>query len=290
VFGVPFALALTTGALFAFNPCGFAMLPAYLGAFVNAQGEVDVPPSTRILRATQAGALVTAGVMVVFGIIGVIVRNVSSSILRAAPWVTILIGIVLVVLAIAMLRGYEPKLLLPNPVQKAAATAGLMSHRGMFLYGISYAIVSLGCTLSIFLAQIGTSFASGDLLDGVVLYLAFALGIGLVIITLSIAVSLAQHSFVRGMRRVLPYVQRLSALLLLVSGLYLAYFGWFEQRSLAGSSGIAGSGMVDAVFRANTEIRSAIEARSNLLIGGLILLVGMIVAAAVVHQGNKTNR
>ena len=37
----PFALALTAGMVATVNPCGFAMLPAYLAYFVGAEDAAD---------------------------------------------------------------------------------------------------------------------------------------------------------------------------------------------------------------------------------------------------------
>ena len=37
----PFALAFAAGTVAAFNPCGFALLPAYLGWFLGAEDAAD---------------------------------------------------------------------------------------------------------------------------------------------------------------------------------------------------------------------------------------------------------
>jgi cytochrome c-type biogenesis protein len=284
MFDVPFALAVTRGAVAAFNPCGFAMLPAYLGAFVNSSGGVVARPATRIVRATEAGALVTGGFLVVFGIIGTIVVEVSSSILKVAPWVTMVIGVVLVGLGVAMLRGFQPKVPLPNPAQRAASRAGTLSRRGMFLYGVSYAIVSLGCTLPIFMGQVISTFSRSRIVDGIVLYVAFALGMGLVVITLSIAVSLAQHSFVRAMNKVLPHIQRISAVVLIAAGLYVAYYGWYEQRLLSASGKVSGGALASGVTSVSDRLQNAVASVDRLLIGAVVVLIGLATWAFIVHR------
>ncbi len=286
---VPFVLALTRGAVAAFNPCGFAMLPAYLGAFVNASGEDDARPATRIVKATEAGALVTAGFLVVFGIIGTIVSEVSSSILKVAPWVTMVIGVVLAGLGVAMLRGFRPKVTLPNPAQRAASRASTLSRRGMFLYGVSYAIVSLGCTLPIFVGQVISTFSRSHVVDGIVLYFAFALGMGLVVIALSIAVSLAQHSFVRAMKRVLPYIQRISALVLIAAGLYVTYYGWYEQRLLTSRGAVSGGALASGVASVSDRLQNAVVSADRLLIGAVAVLVAIATWAFVVHRQSEAS-
>ena len=42
--------------------------------------------------------------------------------------------------------------------------------------------------------------------------------------------ALAKHSLVRNLRKVLPYVYKISGVLLVLAGLYVAYYGWYELR------------------------------------------------------------
>ena len=55
---------------------------------------------------------------------------------------------------------------------------------------------------------------------------------GLVLVVLSVAVALAQQAFVRGMRLVLPFVNRASGVMLVLSGIYVAYYGYYEWTTI----------------------------------------------------------
>ncbi|MGH9186858.1 MAG: cytochrome c biogenesis CcdA family protein, partial [Acidimicrobiales bacterium] len=94
----PLAFALTLGMVATVNPCGFAMLPAYLSYFVG----VDAPQSgdaegTRgsVLRALVVSAAVTAGFAATFGVIGLVVAHVTREVYEIGPWVSLVIGVAL---------------------------------------------------------------------------------------------------------------------------------------------------------------------------------------------------
>lgn len=219
-----FSYAFSLGLLAAVNPCGFAMLPAYLSYFLGLEGNDDADRS--VLRALAVGLTVTAGFVAVFAVIGYVIENVSREVRDALPYATVVIGLGLVGLAVAMLRGFQPILRLPK-MQKGTGSRELSS---MFLFGVSYAVASLSCTIATFLALTSTTFRNESVVSGVAVFVVYALGMGSLVVFLTIATALAKTSVARGLRRVLPFVHRISALFLLASGLYVAYYGWYEIR------------------------------------------------------------
>jgi hypothetical protein len=117
-----------------------------------------------------------------------------------------------------------------------------------------------------------------------VLYVAFALGMGLVVISLSIAVSLAQHSFVRNMKRVLPHIQRISAVVLIIAGIYVSYYGWYEQRLLNASGSVRGGWLASLVSSVSDRLQSAVAAVDHLLLAAVVLLIAVAAGAFAVHR------
>ena len=59
MFNGPFALAITAGMVATVNPCGFALLPAYLAAFVGLEDRPGRLGS--VGRALAVSAVLTAG-------------------------------------------------------------------------------------------------------------------------------------------------------------------------------------------------------------------------------------
>lgn len=228
-------LAFAAGMVAAFNPCGFAMLPAYLTLVIQREEGGQLAAVGRALAATAAMAL---GFLAVFGTFGLLTVSLASTVQRYLPYVTLTVGLVLAALGVWLLTGRE----LPGvrPLQQLTqrhSTSWAPTARvgSMFGYGVGYAIASLSCTIGPFLAVTGSALRSGSALDGVLAYAAYAAGIALVVGVLAVAVALASAAAVDRLRRVLPYVNRISGAVLLVVGLYVAYFGWYELRLFSGA-------------------------------------------------------
>jgi len=102
---------------------------------------------------------------------------------------------------------------------------------GMFAFGIAYGVASLGCTLPIFLIVVGSALAAEGFLFSVLQFLNYALGMGLVITIVAVSVAYFQGAFVRPLRRLMPYVERIGALFLVGAGTYLVYY-WFQYGRL----------------------------------------------------------
>lgn len=235
------ALAFVAGMVAAFNPCGFAMLPAYLTLVIDPQSGGQLAAVGRALAATAAMAL---GFLAVFGSFGLLTVSVASTVQRYLPYVTLVIGVGLVVAGVWLLSGRE--LRAPNLAGgRWAPTARLGS---MFGYGVGYAIASLSCTIGPFLAVTGSSLRRGSPAQGVLVYVAYAAGIALVVGVLAVAVALASSSMVDRMRAVLPHINRISGLILVVVGLYVGYYGFYEIR-LFTANGSAEDPVVSAAGR-----------------------------------------
>ena len=225
-------LALAAGMVAALNPCGFAMLPAYLTLVVRGEG-ADPSRTAAVGRALAATAAMALGFLAVFGSFGLLTVSLASTVQRYMPYVTLVVGIALVVLGVWLLLGRE---LAFSSMSKGPGWAPTSRLGSMFGYGVSYAIASLSCTVGPFLAVTGSSLRSGSVLTGFLVYAAYAAGIALVVGVLAVAVALASSTVIDRMRTVLPYVNRISGAILVVVGAYVAYYGWFELRLFAGGS------------------------------------------------------
>ncbi len=224
-------LAFAAGMIAAFNPCGFAMLPAYLTLVIQREGGGQLAAVGRARAATGAMAL---GFLAVFGSFGLLTVSLASTVQRYLPYVTLTVGLALAALGVWLLAGRNLPGVNWHPGARWAPTARVGS---MFGYGVGYAIASLSCTIGPFLAVTGSALRSGSALDGVLAYAAYAAGIALVVAVLAVAVALASAAVIDRMRRVLPYVNRISGAVLLLVGLYVAYFGWYELRLFSGAGG-----------------------------------------------------
>jgi cytochrome c biogenesis protein CcdA len=224
------ALAVTAGMLAAVNPCGFALLPAYLSLLVT--GDQPAGRATAVRRALVLTAGMTAGFAAVFGIFGLVVSPVAASTQRYLPWFTVVLGCLLAGLGLWLLAGRR----LPALSLHRRTAQITLSLRSMAAFGASYAIASIGCTIAPFLAIVVSSFRAGSVPAGVALFLAYAAGMGLVVGTAAVAVALARASLVGRLRRLGAVVPRLAGALLMLAGGYVAYYGWWEIRVLRGAA------------------------------------------------------
>lgn len=224
-------LAFAAGLVAALNPCGFAMLPAYLALVVRGSSGGGVAAVGRALAATAG---MTLGFLAVFGVFGVLTVSLASTVQQYMPFVTVLIGIALVALGIWLLAGRELSLLLPNRLGRRASWAPTSALGSMFGYGVGYAVASLSCTIGPFLAVTGAGVGSTSPAGRVWIYLAYAAGFALVVGALAVAVALAGSALVARMRRILPYVNRIGGAILILVGLYVGYYGYYEIRLFHG--------------------------------------------------------
>jgi cytochrome c-type biogenesis protein len=271
VIEAPLALAFASGMVAAVNPCGFAMLPAYVTFFLGTEGDRVPSKGESVLRAIPVALAVSLGFVVVFGVVGIALRPISSTVQEYAPWATIVIGVGLVVFGVLMLRGYEPNARMPK-LDRGGRTQGLGS---MFLYGVSYAIASLTCTIGIFIANIVNAFSRTDFVSGVAVLLLYAAGMGLVITALTVAIALARDSVVRAMRHGMRHANRAAGVLMVAMGLYVAWYGVFSLR--VRNDPTAAGGPVDLVeswsSRA-TELVDRVGATTlGLYLGGAIVIM-----------------
>lgn len=222
-------LAFAAGMVAAFNPCGFAMLPAYLALVIDRAGGGRF---AAVGRALLASAVMSLGFLTFFSLFGLLTVSVASTVQRYLPYGTVVIGIVLAALGFWLLSGRGLTGLPGGLGARWAPSARLGS---MFGYGVGYALASLSCTVGPFLAVTGSSLRSGSLPAAMGVYLAYAAGIGLVVGVLAVAVALASTAAIGRMRRMLPYVNRASGVVLVAVGLYVAYYGYYELRLFEGT-------------------------------------------------------
>lgn len=243
-------LAFAAGMIAALNPCGFAMLPAYLALVVN--GEQTSRPRA-VGRALTATAAMAVGFLTVFGLFGLLTVSAASTVQQYAPYLTLVVGVVLVALGLWLLSGRELTALSWNSARLGSRWTPTARLGSMFGYGVGYAVASLSCTIGPFLAVTGSSLRTGSLLDGVLVYVAYAAGITLVVGVLAVAVALANSALIDRIRRVLPYLNRTSGAVLIVVGLYVGYYGLYEIRLFRG-----GGSAQDPVIGAAGRIQRAL--------------------------------
>ncbi|MEJ7843208.1 MAG: cytochrome c biogenesis protein CcdA [Rubrobacter sp.] len=227
---LPVGLAFGAGMIAAVNPCGFAMLPAYLSLYLGAEDEDFGKRSSpiRLLRALLVGAIVSSGFVLLFGAAGLAISAGGSALLAAMPALGIAIGGVLVLIGLWMLAGRTLYTGVFERLASRVVDPGTVSIRGFFLFGLAYGAASLSCTLPVFLAVVGSSLATGGVLAGAGQFVSFGLGMAAVLMVLTVALAFFKQGLVKWLRGAVPYVQLASAVLLVLAGAYIIYY-WLSS-------------------------------------------------------------
>lgn len=183
--------------------------------------------------------------------------SAATAVQRYLPYATVLIGLALIALGGWLLLGRGLTALTPRSLGvRWAPTVRLGS---MYGYGISYAVASLSCTIGPFLAVTGAGLRGGSVVGSVAIYLAYVAGLTLVVGVLAVAAATASSALADRLRRILPFVNRISGALLVVVGLYVGYYGLYELRLIAG----VGANPQDAVIAAAGRLQGALAGWVN---------------------------
>ncbi len=271
-------LALGAGLIAAVNPCGFALLPAYLSLFVLG----DAPQSSAVAvgRALRATVALTLGFAAVFVAFGLAIAPVAASVQSYLPAFTVALGLLLALAGLWLLTGRRlPSLPMPRRSKVANGSPIDAGWPTMMGFGASYAVASLGCTIAPFLAVVVASFRSGEPAAGVVLFGAYAAGMGLTVGVAATAVALARRGLVTSMRRSGALLTRLGGVALAIAGGYVAWYGAWELRVLHGGAG------ADPVVSAAAGIQEWLAEQVTAIgFGGWALALAALIAVALASR------
>ena len=217
-------LSFTQGLLAAVNPCGFVLLPTYLLYFLGMENLRPGAERTSVGRALAVSLSVSAGFLSVFLVIGGITKWSTDWFLDKAPYVSLFIGIALIVLGIAMLFGFR----LPFTSPHLDLTKRDRSVLSMFVFGIAYAIASLGCTIGPFLGTVLGALSTKGIAVGAVTIGAYGLGMALLVTALTVTLALANTSLLRLLRKGMAWFEYVAGVFVLLTGVYLTYY-WYKD-------------------------------------------------------------
>ena len=268
------AIALIAGGLSTVNPCGFALLPAFLTFYVGADDEQLPNASSRSVQGLKVGTVVAGGFITVFAVIGLPLALGASVLTRSIPWFGISVGIVLIALGVAMFAGKKVSVSFANPVRVERDRR----LKTMFTFGIGYGIASLGCTLPVFLAVIGASSSSSGVAGSLTVFAGYGAGMALVMVVLSLAASMVRAGIANHIKRSIPYMSRVAGLLILVTGAYLTYY-WVRVRFGAIAT-LADDPLVGLVerFSASVQRIAASNGRWIILIAAMVVTFTVLMA------------
>jgi cytochrome c-type biogenesis protein len=222
---LPFGFAFAAGMASATNPCGFALLPAYIGLLLgrNVAGGEAPRLGRRLATAGLIALAVTAGFIVLFASVGLLIGAGGQAVTDIFPMVGLVVGVLLIGAGAYRLGGGLLYSAAPEQLS-ARLGAGGTGPRGYLLFGLTYGIASLSCTLPIFLAVLGGSLATANIGDTLAQMILYGLGMGFVISLLTLAVALFRESMQRWLKKAMRYADPLGTAFLFIAGMYIVYY------------------------------------------------------------------
>jgi cytochrome c biogenesis protein CcdA len=228
---IPLGYAFVAGMIAAVNPCGFALLPAYLGLYLgdNRGGAGARRP---VGRAVAVSATVTASFVLLFGLFGILARLGASAVASSLPWIGTAVGVGLIVLGGVLASGRDWNISVgPRVASRFGAAARSRGIAGYAAYGAAYGLASLGCALPVFLGVVGTSLQVHGAVAAVGQFVLYGLGMGAVLTVVTVATAWFGAGFSRWLRSAGQYSGWASAVLLWLAGAYVVYY-WFTATWL----------------------------------------------------------
>ena len=234
---IPLVFAFSAGAAAAFNPCGAAMFPAYVGYHIGIgqkiSGSSYLSTLGVILKGFRLGGLVTIGFLSVFGIIGILLSLGISFVAPVLPFVGIGIGTLIGLLGFWLLiTGKNFVLISLSSVKFGGLNSGLST----VFFGMAYALASLSCALPIFLAAVGiivgAGFSSVKTIEIILGTTSYSFGMGFVMTGITIAALLFEEALSRLIADVLKWINIVGKLAMIAAGVYINFYWLVGEGSV----------------------------------------------------------
>ena len=269
-----FAYSFILGVLAAVNPCGFVLLPTYLIFFLGTREEPNLKTGERLRRALVVSSGISIGFLAIFFVIGVISRLFTQWIELNAKYASLAIGIVLVIGGARMLTGWTPKFAVPQ-----IGGVQTKTFRATVVYGVAYAVASIGCTIGFLTTAVFGSIAINGFVSGVLSILLYGLGMAMLVTALTVSLAFAKTGILTIVKNQLHLIQRLGAIFVTLTGIYLVFY-WYAAISETRSASF-----VTRIERWQTRVASFLQQQGAFR---LAVVLTIVVAMAVVASRRKT--
>lgn len=226
IVGITGLFAFSAGVVSAVNPCGFAMLPAYLGLYMSTS--IYEKDSTHygnmILKGLFIGCCVGLGVLSLFLFVGLITGFALNFIRSIMEWVGLFLGVGLITTGIWLMNGGRLYTSLTARIGQSIGNPTQISLKGFFLFGVSYGVASLSCTLPIFLSVVGINLNGSSIYDSMMQFALYGAGMGSMILFVTLSMAILKGVMIRYIKLALPYVERIGFFLVVLSGMYIVFY------------------------------------------------------------------
>tara|TARA_R100001143_G_scaffold63450_1_gene70554 strand:- start:20415 stop:21083 length:669 start_codon:yes stop_codon:yes gene_type:complete len=216
-----YSFSFLQGVLAFLAPCAVALLPGYIVAFIS-RSDSEPGLTTRLLRGLKLAMLSIAGIFSIYAVATILIVSAAQLLKDYMIWVTIGMGSVLIIIGILMAAGksFSFTLNVNHTTPKSEVAEA-------FVFGLAYAIGALGCLFPLFLIVATQAMAAPSAWTGVGYFAAYFGGMSLMMIGVILMSVLARGVMMKYLRKILPYMEKITGWLLIVAGGYVIYYQSF---------------------------------------------------------------
>jgi cytochrome c-type biogenesis protein len=210
-----FLVAFVAGLLSFLSPCVLPLVPSYVG-FITG---MTLPELTGRRRAALTHALLfVAGFSLVFVLLGATATAVGRALNYYQVWLQRVGGVLIILFGLLCLGGFKVGLLTGE--RRIHLERKPVGYLGSLLVGMAFAAGWTPCIGPVLGGILGLAATSNDVTRGMQLLAAYSAGLALPFLVAAVAVESFLDWFQR-FRRFLPWVMRVSGVMLIVVGVLL---------------------------------------------------------------------
>ncbi len=216
-------VAFVAGVLTSFTPCSLSSVPLIVGYVGGStvHGE-DSQSSGLFSRSFWLSVTFALGSALTFTIFGVMASLAGELIGTVSPWWYIILGILMMLMTLQMLGLYT---FIPSSHLLSKNTK--KGYAGAFMAGILGGIFSSPCSTPVLIALIAVVAGQGNLAFGVLLFLLYSIGHGILAVIAGTSVGLVQKlSTDNKYARLSAMLTKILALAIMGIGFYMFHLAF----------------------------------------------------------------
>jgi cytochrome c-type biogenesis protein len=223
-----FLVAFAAGLLSFLSPCVLPLVPSYVG-FLTGMTLPEVTGRRRV--ALTHALLFVGGFSLVFILLGASATALGRALNYYQVWLQRLGGALIILFGLLCLGVFNPRLL--NQERRLHLERKPVGYLGSVLVGMAFAAGWTPCIGPVLGAILGLAATSADVSRGMLLLAVYSAGLALPFLVAAVAVDSFLDWFQR-FRRFLPWVMRISGLMLvfvgilLITGEFTRLAGWLQ--------------------------------------------------------------
>lgn len=208
--------AVLAGLACVVTPCGIGLLPAYLGLLLEDGGKA--PAGRRMARAVAGGATAAAAIVALYAVLAVAAWAAGDALRASLPWLGPALGLALFAAGAAAFAGADW-----SALGRRLGLGRVDARTGFAGFGAAYGLAGFACTGPIFLPVLVAGFAVGAG-TGLAVFAAYTAAVAGVIVAAALLVAAGEDRLLRRLAAGSRALHKLSAAVLALGGLYLAWY------------------------------------------------------------------